>query len=150
MFPLHGVLVVITVVVFINVSSVRTEAKARKYQARCSGLVSYLMGRGRVGGWGGGGLVLSLTESISTPVPRYHISLKKITGSQCYPCYPDHINILIIRPETKCDMTKQKQMSSQMRTFGNGRPTRFPMILLSSFLLGEKVPRNENRFHPSI
>lgn len=53
-FPLHGVLVVITVVVFINVSAVRTEAKARKYQARCSGLVSYLMGRGRVGGWGGG------------------------------------------------------------------------------------------------
>lgn len=43
-FPLHGVLVVITVVVFINVSAVRTEAKARKYQARCSGLVSYLMG----------------------------------------------------------------------------------------------------------
>lgn len=47
-FPLHGVLVVITVVVFINVSSVRTEAKARKYQARCSGLVSYLMGGGGV------------------------------------------------------------------------------------------------------
>lgn len=49
MFPLHGVLVVITVVVFINVSSVRTEAKARKYQARCSGLVSYLMGGGGFG-----------------------------------------------------------------------------------------------------
>lgn len=43
-FPLHNVLVAITVVVLINVSVIRGEAKARPNQARCSGLQSSFLG----------------------------------------------------------------------------------------------------------
>lgn len=47
MFPLHCVLVAITVVGLINVSVVRMEARARPNQARCSGLeISFLVGGG--------------------------------------------------------------------------------------------------------
>lgn len=96
MFPLHCVLVAITVVGLINVSVVRTQARDRPNQARCSRLQISFLGGTQLAAtqvW----FSFSPTASISTSKP--HQTKSDFRGSQ-EDCFKFIIQVSLIAADS--------------------------------------------------